>query len=146
MRCALLVVLLAMVPGCSDVPKARWHTTPPLPKKNKEFLDALVEIVTKRGYQVEARDDVRGTLVTQWKVRLGASWREGKRERVDAHIEPTPQGSALRLMVSREINDETRKPLSEPHADWIAWGGDEDLAAAMVMLVKMKLEKRGLDD
>jgi hypothetical protein len=144
----LVPSLLVFLAACADVPSARWHASSPFDQERKKIMDVLEEVVRARGFEIEMRDDAAGALTSRWKVRLAARWRDGFREMVEARVEPDPQGreSIVLLRVVREVNDNARRPLVEKDADWISWGGDDDLASAMLMIVKMKIEKKGLND
>lgn len=146
---SLVVGLCAVVvPGCSDVGSAGTFTSSPLRAPREKIMKAMADVLEGQHFQIETRDDQSGYVTSKWRAQLAAAWRDGRRERVEMRIlsGARPQEHVVEVIVYREINDNSHRPLSETEAAWIPWGGNDDLARSIATLVKFKSEGAHLDD
>ena len=136
---AVSATILSLLAGCTDTPSAEWSDSGPFDKPRERIVAAMAEVLAGKGFQIESKNEAEGVFVTKWRVSLRPQWRQGQRERVELCLDGQPGTYVVKVLAPREVNDNAKRPLSEPDAIWIPDGGNEDLAIEITYALKLKL-------
>ncbi len=141
-----MLPVLALLSACGTVaPPAVWHSTPPLVATREKVLHEMAGMMAKNDFVIETRDDAGGLMTSKWMVMLRPQWREGKRYRCEMRLLMSGSAYVVQIMITREANDNAKKPLSGSDADWIDDGGDEERAWGMAKRIYWKVMGTGSD-
>lgn len=149
--------LLFLLPGLAacGVPVApeggEWAESEEYAKPPEEIWRVCVETLERKGWKFKIQDEKSWRLHTEWKVRLGRQWREGRRDMLEVEIVSVVLKSGekkhkVRARGVKEVNDNANAPGSEKEAVWVYGGGDDGLRDEFLFLLRMKVKGLGLDD
>lgn len=147
-RLALSLPILASCMAAPPQEGGDWRTSDTFDKPYDEVWSACLQTLENKGWKFKEEDKLARRIVTEWKTQMSPRPRESTREMMELMIVNSDKGKGLVVKVksTREINDNFQKPASEKDADWIGTGGNDALADEICYLLKLKINKPGLDD